>query len=135
MAQGARAPTIPWALFGFDGRISREIFWLSFLLVNFAGAFLTPRLPAEIVDAGPTPEIIAQWIASQPLAIAVLFVELFALVAIFTKRLHDRGLTGWLTLVLFVPFVNIVAFLFIAFAPGNKGANGYAAGPNMRGPT
>jgi N-acetylglucosamine-6-phosphate deacetylase len=50
-------------------------------------------------------------------------------VALAAKRLHDRGITAWFSLFIFVPF----AFVVIGLIPGDRGPNLYARATNMRG--
>jgi len=40
-------------------------------------------------------------------------LELWAIV----KRLHDINTTGWATLLLFVPFINMIFFIYLIFTP------------------
>lgn len=35
------------------------------------------------------------------------------------RRLHDRGHSGWLVLLLFVPVVNIIMLLYLLFSPSS----------------
>jgi len=44
------------------------------------------------------------------------------------KRLHDINLSGWYSLVLYIPFINLIFSLYLMFKRGDKGRNQY--GPN-----
>lgn len=44
-------------------------------------------------------------------------------------RLHDLDWTGWLFLVAFIPYVNIIFLLILLFAPGKHGPNKYGPDP------
>jgi uncharacterized membrane protein YhaH (DUF805 family) len=50
--------------------------------------------------------------------------------AVQVRRLHDIGWSGWLVLLNFVPFANIVILLILLFKEGQPGANQY--GPNPK---
>ncbi len=39
------------------------------------------------------------------------------------RRLHDTDTTGWLSLLLLVPVINVFLILFLLFAPGTQGPN------------
>ena len=45
------------------------------------------------------------------------------------RRLHDFGMTGWLVLACFVPYINILVLLALFFAPGTLGPNRYGQDP------
>ena len=45
------------------------------------------------------------------------------------RRLHDLDQSGWLTLLIFIPLVNLFFALYLLFAPGTKGENKYGLKP------
>ena len=45
------------------------------------------------------------------------------------RRLNDLDQPGWLSLLYFVPFANIILALLLVFAPGTKEKNTYGAPP------
>jgi len=49
--------------------------------------------------------------------------------AVATRRAHDRNHSGWLVVLLFVPFVNIGATLYLLFAPSFEMPNRYGPAP------
>lgn len=118
-----RVATVIWVLFGFDGRISRQTFWLSFALMTALSAVaMTPyRL------SGGLPEEPDLYL------VGLVGVALWSEVALAVKRLHDRGLSGLFALLLALPFVNFAAFVFLGLVPGEPRANRYGPGPDRRG--
>lgn len=57
-------------------------------------------------------------------AVAILLLGYFNMV--FTvKRLHDLNLTGWLSLLWFIPIVSFFFCLYIMFVKGTEGRNLY----------
>jgi uncharacterized membrane protein YhaH (DUF805 family) len=49
--------------------------------------------------------------------------------AIYTKRWHDRGKSGWWSLIIFIPIIGpIWMFIECGFLAGEEGTNSY--GPN-----
>ena len=57
--------------------------------------------------------------------LSLLYFLVFAYVFIASgiRRLHDRGNSGWLILLAFVPLVNLFMLLYFLFAPSNRPAN------------
>jgi uncharacterized membrane protein YhaH (DUF805 family) len=48
------------------------------------------------------------------------------------RRLHDTNHSGLLSLLLFVPFVNLLLNLYLVFAPGTPGDNPYGPAPQKQ---
>ena len=123
MAVVRREPNVLWALFALDGRINREVFWLCILMCNAVTAlFLNPTVDPQtnVPSLGP-------------LSPFTLAFALWVLIAISVKRLHDRGLTGWIVVAFFIPIVGLITLVVIGLMPGNPGPNTYARATNQRG--
>lgn len=121
----ARVPSVLWVLFGFDGRIGREAFWLGFALVTLVEAVLLSSVRGNLESLIEEPNL--------PFTIVVI-VALWSEFALAIKRLHDRGLGALFSVALLVPFANFVFFFIIlGFMPGDAGANRYGPGPESRG--
>lgn len=117
-----RVPTLVWAMFALDGRVSREVFWLG----NVMAGFINIGLAVNFNDPSGLPVL-------SPL-FPILFVPLlWTEIALTVKRLHDRGLSGWFAILLAVPILGILAFVVVGLLPGNPGPNAYGPGPNQRG--
>lgn len=125
-----RLPTIPWALFGFDGRISREVFWLGFGFLYSAGdVVLSALLPRSL-----TPETLADLSGSRLLMLlVVLSLAVWMQFALVAKRLHDAGWSGTFAIIMAAPLLNLLAMLVVGLLPGEAGPNQYGVGPNQRG--
>jgi len=121
---GRGEPNVLWALTAFDGRVNREVYWLG----NIMCALVAVPLMAPSVDA--TTEAVTLGPLTPFVFVALLWTE----IALAVKRLHDRGLTGWIAATLVVPFLNVAAFVAIGLIPGDKGANAYGPRANARGP-
>jgi uncharacterized membrane protein YhaH (DUF805 family) len=50
------------------------------------------------------------------------------------RRLNDLGFSGWFQLVALIPLVNIILFLCLMFAPGEKETNKWGSRPLPSGP-
>jgi uncharacterized membrane protein YhaH (DUF805 family) len=69
------------------------------------------------------------------IVLGLLYLPMFAISFIYTiRRLNDLNHSGWLSLLMLVPFVNFLFFLYLWIAPGTAGPNDYgpAPGPNTR---
>jgi uncharacterized membrane protein YhaH (DUF805 family) len=125
---------IDWrALFlSADGRISRGAWWIG------AGVLLTISALYEGL-AGPTTRLATFWFAYPAL--------LFGAACVTWKRLHDRGRSGWWSVLVLIAFMAVwplahpVAAVFalpvlvwagveLGLLPGEQGANRF--GPNPR---
>src|SRR5262245_46580913 len=64
------------------------------------------------------------------LLVLVPFAVLFcwALFALTMKRLHDRGLTGWFSLLLLVPGVELILIIVLLVVRGEDNNNRYGPG-------
>ena len=65
------------------------------------------------------------------------FFPLLSLIYLFilpitVRRLHDIGCSGWLCLLLPIPFVNCLFVLFLIFKSGNKTENKYGKVPTYQ---
>lgn len=120
-----RVASVLWVLFGFDGRIGREAFWLGFALVTLVEAVVLSPMRGNLEALLEAPNL--------PFMIVVL-VALWSEFALAVKRLHDRGLSALFTIALLVPFANFVFFFIIlGFMPGDAGANRFGPATNTRG--
>ncbi|OTG69419.1 DUF805 domain-containing protein [Acinetobacter sp. ANC 4470] len=60
--------------------------------------------------------------------IGIAYLALLYFSFVFTiRRLHDRNHTGWLSLLILVPAVNIIFMLYLIFAKGDDRTNQYGA--------
>jgi len=109
-ASDARAEIsrIDWRnlLTNFDGRIGRQHFWIG------AAALIAVNLVASaviMVLASAVP-------AAAYLGYAFSLVMLYPAMALNAKRWHDRGMSGWWSLVILVPLVGpIYALVQLGF--------------------
>lgn len=127
---------------GYSGRIGRITYWLSYLvlgvvqvavivlLIKLAGGTFE-RLVAlgqghrEITELPPAlaNEVLMHVVV--PLSI-VWLIFLWPSYAIATKRWHDRGKSGWWSLITFVPIIGgLWAFIELGFLGGEPGTNEY----------
>lgn len=111
-------------LWSFNGRISRGEFWLGILLVC---------VPLLVVEAGI--RVLAA-IGSEILLLVGYVIAIAATVAIFAvyaKRFHDRGRSGWWSLILLIPILQFWAPVECGFLEGTDEPNAF--GPVPKGLT
>ena len=118
----------------FDGRATRSEFWWFYLfavLVGFVG--YVPILILTLIGASANEGAISGiftiltvifWIVWLIVVIA-LYIPLLA---VGSRRLHDRGQSGWLQLLYLVPCGSIVLIVFFVME-GTPGDNAYGPKP------
>src|SRR5499433_4091035 len=89
------------AFVGFEGRIGRQTYLLcSLLLIALTIAVLVALIATYGVDYGKTPEETRVWTLW---SLAIELVFLYPTLAITIKRLHDLDLSGWWSVVFWLP--------------------------------
>lgn len=115
----------------FEGRIGRKEWWIGFILlyviqfVVYFAAVAIGIIPADAGSAGA-----AAMTSGASVTLFVFFlIFLWPTLAIHAKRWHDRGKSGWWTLIAFVPFIGWLWLLIeLGFLKGDEATNRY--GPN-----
>ena len=105
----------------FSGRSRMSEFWI-FTLINFV--FL---IFAMILD-----NVIG--ILLNPIPFGAFFIIYNLLVflpelALFVRRMHDVGKSGWFVLLSFIPLIGTVWLLALCITEGNPGENKYGPDP------
>lgn len=100
-------------------RFRRGTFIMTLLLVNIGGGLLALIITA-ILDC------ISATLANIFSGISQIIIGLLTLMALIL-RCHDLNKSGWLLLLMFIPIVNIVFFLYLIFKKGTDGYNDYGA--------
>jgi signal peptidase I len=101
-------------LFPFHGRISRWDYWkysLPVLAAEFIVLGLILFLSCLYVDSATNPSSILVYIFFAALIITVI-VFTWIVLALQVKRLHDRGMSGWLVFAALVPVLGPLWLLF-----------------------
>lgn len=106
----------------FDGRINRAKFWAGAVVLFAITAVLT------FVDmfVGTYNYEYGVGILTTIFTIAAIYPA----VALYAKRWHDRGKSGWWTLIILVPIIGAIWFLIEqGFLRGDQGPNTYGPDP------
>jgi uncharacterized membrane protein YhaH (DUF805 family) len=111
----------------FSGRASWAEYWWFFLFLVLLAALL--YLCVAVVAASANSDGAAKTIGALLLGVSLVLVLwfLFLIVPVFAitvRRLHDTERTGWWAVLLVVPLLSIIVFLF-CLLPGNDSANKY----------
>lgn len=125
MAGDLPQPTVRWVLFGLRGRIARQSYILGQLFMISLFAVVIARILAVEGDEEAT----AFWGLA---FLALGAVSAWSSIAMTVKRLHDLGQPGILSLILFVPTVNILFVIALMVLPSRPETNQY--GPPPVGP-
>jgi len=103
-------------LFSFDGRISRQQFWLKFTV---------PALAIYLIVIIAAPPL---WF-DKPF-LATMVVLFWPWLAVGTKRCHDCNRTGWLQLIWLIPVIGPLSLLcYLGCVRGTPGRNRFGAEP------
>ncbi|MBP5321874.1 MAG: DUF805 domain-containing protein [Kiritimatiellae bacterium] len=94
--------------FCFEGRAGQGEFWMWVLAVMIAH-FISGLIP----KAGPI------------LGLVITLGTLLPYLGVTARRLHDRGKSGWLQLLAFIPIVGVIIVLILCIPEGDKEANKY----------
>ena len=120
---GGRRSPLPWLLLSFRGRISRAIYWLSYLLiVSVQSALLAQLVGAEEASLHRLAASIGP---------VVLIATIYCSLAVSVKRLHDVGYSGFLAIANLIPFLNVAFAIWVGILPGTTGPNAYGDAPDV----
>ena len=110
-----------YLLTSFEGRIGRRSFWMVIL------AFFVASIVARILDAIlHTPTSYGTGLIGGLLALVLIYPAL----ALYAKRWHDRGKSGWWSLIVLVPIIGAIWLLVeLGFLKGTAGPNAYGPDP------
>jgi uncharacterized membrane protein YhaH (DUF805 family) len=126
-----------WMLFSFSGRINRQRWWLwliALLVVEYIIIFIVSALlgvnSMAGINANDSAAMSGAVYKAMIPAIIIGLIFLYPTLAIYTKRWHDRGKSGWWTLIVLVPIIGgIWALIEQGFLRGTSGANQFGPDP------
>ncbi len=121
----------------FEGRATRSEFWWFYLFAALVAivAYI-PGLVLLLIGGAASGDD-GSAVGTLFIILGVIFIVLLALLvialyipflAVGCRRLHDRGMSGWLQLLLLVPCGNIVLLVFWVME-GTPGDNAYGPKP------
>ena len=115
------------SMFSVRGRIGR---W-RYLAYSFTSMFLLSLalgIPAAILI--PIISRMANSKVGIGIMIVLMYIPFIAATFIMAKRrLHDLNRSGWWSLLLIIPLLNLLFALYLMFGPGTAGSNQYGPKP------
>lgn len=133
--QDTPPPTFKQKLFSFEGRFSRSQFWgygmgvstlISMVMMVPYIAIIIMAVMAE--ESGTTPNIPIMIILGL-LCLAIYIPAVWVSLAGTAKRFHDRGKSGWMAAILFIPFGSLWILIECGILEGTPGPNQYGPDP------
>lgn len=115
-------PNLIWLFFSLNGRIARQSYSLGIL-------FLIVLLILNVI------QLLKEYNEQSLMALLGLFllatlaIVFVGMICLTVKRLHDINQSGFVSLLLFVPFLNWLFVGFLMFLPSDPIHNRYGAPP------
>jgi uncharacterized membrane protein YhaH (DUF805 family) len=107
----------------FEGRARRAEYWYFYL---FSMLLCIP--PYVLLIVGAIQESTPILIVSGVILLVYVLATFLPTLAVYTRRLHDTGKSGWYFLLNFVPLVSLVVFIFTLLESDNF-TNKYGKNP------
>ena len=106
----------------FNGRAGRKDYWY-FVLWNiiFSGC-------ASLLDTlllGFNPEYVASLENISPTNLIYSLIVFIPSLAVFVRRMHDIGKSGWWVFLCFIPIIGFIWVLILLCRESNQGLNQY----------
>lgn len=130
-----------WLFFSLRGRLSLGRFWVASLVLNVlaigavvAAVYYGWGLDTDFSAAlDPTTNFVSlDGMVDGPTILLVSWAVSLLYVPLVVKRWHDRGRSGWWTLMLAVPFIGwFWGWVELCLVPGVVGPNQYGPDPRQ----
>jgi uncharacterized membrane protein YhaH (DUF805 family) len=132
---------LTWLLFSFEGRIRRWTFWGTFVGLCAAIVLLIAFLNIVIAAfyAGPAPrtlrslDLVFLLVVGYLIPLVGFVVVMWINFAVLAKRWHDRGKSGWWSLLGLIPYLGALwIWIELGFFPATVAANRFGPDPRRR---
>ncbi len=97
--------------FDFEGRVTRQTYWMFTLWVVVIQIVLNLTVPT--------------------LALIFALAVLLPSIALGARRLHDTGKSGWWQLLVLIPFIGFIIVIVLLALRGKDGENEYGKDPRQ----
>jgi uncharacterized membrane protein YhaH (DUF805 family) len=129
-----RIMDIVWLLTSFEGRINRAKWWLGLLIlviVQWIIWYIVSMTMGVNMMTANDPAQMEQVMTAIGIPIGIIsLIFLYPTLALYTKRWHDRGKSGWWTLIILIPLIGgIWALIELGILRGTVGPNQYGPDP------
>lgn len=121
--------------FDFSGRSRRREFWLFtlfwYLVTIGCGVLMLAGIPWDKFGSNAQPGFML-WVG---MSIMMLFwlVSWIPGIAVTVRRFHDQGLSGWMYLLYFIPYLGWLIVMVFMCIEGNRGENRFGYDPKGLG--
>ena len=118
----------------FEGRINRAKWWLGMIILVvvqwIAWYVIASAMGVGMIDTAD-PANIDAFISGAGLPLGIVsLILLYPSLAVYTKRWHDRGKSGWWTLIVLIPVIGGIWILIeLGILKGTTGPNQYGPDP------
>ena len=106
----------------FEGRIGRQQMWMGIIVL------IVISIVATVLDL-----LLGTMSAESGIGIIsgiFTLVAIYPSFALYAKRWHDRGKSGWWSLIIFVPLIGVIWWLIeCGILRGTEGPNNYGNDP------
>ncbi|MGI9318930.1 MAG: DUF805 domain-containing protein [bacterium] len=106
--------------FSFKGRINRKTYWLMFVIPWILYFVLMPQLLRHLAQQEGT-DLVRTGL------VLTLLPMFWALLAVQSKRWHDSGKSGWLTLLVLIPGLGALVAIVNGMLAGDPNENKFGA--------
>ncbi len=119
-------------IYAMHGRIGRIRFLSYSMIMNLVLMFIVMILVlifAMLVGGfgANTSESSGVMVLAGIMYMVMIAASLYISIVTAKRRLNDLNRSGWLSLLWFVPLINLVFWLYLVFAAGDEGYNDYGA--------
>ncbi|USP40757.1 DUF805 domain-containing protein [Acinetobacter sp. XS-4] len=109
-----------------NGRLGRLSYIAWMLLLSILAMLLIAPIILSGLDSLNNPTSIESFPSWMLISIFIVYlIGAYFNIIIVIRRLHDRNHTGWLALLMLVPFVNLFFMIYLFAAKGTEGSNDY----------
>ena len=121
-------------LTSFEGRINRAKWWLGLVIlviVQWIIWYIVAMTMGVDLMTSNDPAQMEQTMTVIGIPIGIIsLIFLYPSLALYTKRWHDRGKSGWWTLIILIPIIGgIWALIELGILRGTVGPNQYGPDP------
>jgi uncharacterized membrane protein YhaH (DUF805 family) len=123
--------TIVEMLYSFKGRIKRSEWWLWMIATYVFHGIVVIGIIILAYESGPS--INNRGLVFVLILIPVLIHVLWVGIAIYVKRFHDLGHSGWMVCLGLIPYIGgLILLIMCGIIDGNPGPNKFGLDAKMR---
>ena len=122
-------------IFSARGRLGRARYFVYNVVLGFVIMLVQMVLQGGFMAGATMGSDPGMMLGTGMVLILPLMIVAFVLSVMWgVQRLHDLDKSGWLYLLVLVPLVNVIFYLYLLFAPGTEGPNRFGNPPPPNSP-